>query len=144
MGYHKTIQDALKALLDAEFDSSTPILNGLSDLDMQVQTLASCIVIIRDDIQFEPNPHINPLTEVKDQPELWFWEIYVKGGGGEPNFSGRGAEVDEKLEAVRVALNAQRLTSDCGPMNLTNEEYVEPNGTGVVYVQRWVHTRLAE
>jgi hypothetical protein len=145
MGYHATIEDALKTLLDAAFNGTeTVILNGLAEVDMQVQTFASCVVIRRDGIEFEPNPHINPDTSVKDQPEQWYWEIFVKGGGGEPNFSGRGSHVDLKLEAIRVALNAQRLTSDCGPMNLVSEEYVNNIGTGVMYVQRWTHSRLAE
>lgn len=145
MGYHATIQTALKTLLETAFTGqSVPILNGLSVTDMQVQSFPTCIVITRDSIEYEPNPHINPLTSVKDQPEQWYWDIYVKGGGGQPNFSGRGAEVDETLETVREALNAQRLTTDCGPMNLVSEDYVEPNGTGVIYVQRWTHTRLAE
>jgi hypothetical protein len=145
MGYHADIEDALRELLETAFaGTNTPVLNGLAEVDMQVQTFASCILIRRDSVEFDPNPHINPDPLVKDQPEMWYWEIYVKGGGGEPNFSGRGTHVDLKLEAVRVALNAQRLDDNCGPMNLTSEEYVNNIGTGVMYVQRWTHTRLAE
>ena len=143
MGYHETTQSALVTLLDAALESNVPVLNGLAVTDAQVERYASAVMIVRESIDVDLHPEVNPSTSVADQPELWLWALYVKGGGGSARPSGKGAQVDLILESVRTALNAQRLTTDCGPLHLVSEEYEGPLGTGVLYVQRWRHTRLA-
>lgn len=142
MGYHKTVQDALEALLAAALPSTTPVVRGLSFADKDALNYASFVGVVREMIVYEPHPEINPDEEVEDQPEWWYWVLQVKGGAGEPTLGGRGAQVDELLETIKTALNAQRLTSDCGPMQLEEEVFDDEHGTGVIYTQRWRHGRL--
>ena len=54
-----------------------------------------------------------------------------------------GAEVDLYLELIKTALNAQRPTTDCGPLHLTSEDFEGRAGATVTYTQRWTHRRRA-
>jgi len=143
MGYHATIQAALVALLEAALPSTCEVVNGLVIDDAKAQRLAHFVAIIRESIDLERHAEINPNTAAETQLESWSWVLYVKGGGGAPDGAARGAEVDETLETVRTALNAQRLDSTCGPLNFESETFIEPHGTGVMYAMRWQHTRLS-
>lgn len=144
MGYHATVQAALYALLEAALPNDTPVINGLAADDIKAERYASCVVVVRESIEFEPVLEINPTEGAGTQVEEWSWALFVKGGGGKARGSGRAAEVDFTLETIRDALNAQRLTTECGPLSLEAEEYLEPVGTGVLYAQRWRHSRIAE
>jgi hypothetical protein len=142
MGYHKTVQDALETLLTNALGTTIPVLRGLGLMDKDALTYPAFVAVTRERILFDPHPEINPNTAVQDQPETWYWVLQVKGGGGEPTLGARGAQVDEILETIRTALNAQRLTSDCGPLQLEEEVFDDEHGTGVIYIQRWRHNRM--
>ena len=142
MGYHATIQAALVTLLEAALPSTCEVINGLTIDDAKAQSLAHFVAIIRESIDHELHEEINPSTAVKTQMQTWSWVLYVKGGGGGSDGSARAASVDVTLETIETALNAQRLTAKCGPLNLLSETFIEPHGAGVMYAMRWQHTRL--
>jgi hypothetical protein len=140
MGYHADIMTALKTLLETTV--SVEVIDGLTMTEAQATRLSTGVVVVRDAIHLTPHPEINPLTAVEDQPEEWWWSLYVIGGGGGSRSVTKAAHVDLLLEQIRTGLNAQRLTSDCGPLHLEVEEFIGHQGTGVMYLQRWRHTRL--
>ena len=143
MGYHAEVFEGIAKLLRAALPSSTPVLDALTTEELQVERYASSVVILRESIDYEPHPEINPSTSVKDQGEEWTWSLYVTGGGGGARPADRGQYVDDMLEAIRTALNARRPTTDCGPMHMIEESFETKIGAGVMYVQRWRHRRLA-
>lgn len=120
-----------------------PVLNGLADAELDEHRFSELVMIGRDSIRFEPHEEINPLVTADTQLEEWEWNLFIKGGGGGLDQAAKGAEVDELLETIRTALNAQRPTAQCGPMSILSEEYYEEHGAGVVYLQRWRHSRMA-
>ena len=143
MGYHATIQAALVTLLKAALPATCPVLNALAAEEAELQRFDYFVGVIRERIDLDPHAEINPDTAAHTQLEEWEWSLFVAGGAGEIDGAGKGAEVDLLLETIRTALNARRLTTDCGPMSLISEEYMEPHGNGVVYLQRWRHSRMA-
>lgn len=144
MGYHATVQAAIVTLLEAALPSGTPVLNGLAEADAEAHNFASFVLIARESITMEPHAEINPSTSADTQLEEWEWNLIVRGGGGASDEPGKGAQVDLILEKIRTALNAQRPTSDCGPLSILSEEYFEIEGQeGVTYLQRWRHSRMA-
>lgn len=144
MGFHADVYSGLVTLLEAALPDRVPVLNGLTTTDNDLERHASWVVVIRESIDYEPHPEINPATATLDQGAEWSWSIYIAGGGGNARPADKGAEVDLLLEAVQTALNAQRpVAADCGPLHLVSEDLEEMAGTQVVYVQRWRHRRLA-
>lgn len=143
MGFHANVFSGLVTLLEAALPDRVPVLNALSMQEQDYERYATCVVVLRESVDYEPHPEINPATATLDQGAEWVWAIYVKGGGGNARPADKGAEVDLLLEAVQTALNAQRPTTDCGPLHLVSEELEEQTGTQVAYVQRWRHRRLA-
>jgi len=141
MGYHATVQAELVALIVAGVPSSVPVLNGLAVSETEAERMAQFVFLVRDSIDFDPHQEINPDVNSTQQPEQWTWTIDVKGGGGAAGQTGRGAEVDLLLEAVRTGIGAQKMT-DCGPLHLVSEDYVGTSGSGVVYRQTWTHERF--
>jgi len=142
MGYHADVQAQLVSLIEAAVPTGVSVVQGLAMSEAETIRNAAFVAIVRDSIEVEPHAEINPSTSTSDQMERWRWLLYVKGGGGAANNPAKGAEVDLILEAVRTALNAQKLTAACGPLHLESEEYEGNSGTGVVYIQTWVHGRL--
>ena len=141
MGYHADVYDGIETLLVAALPKSIPVLNGLEVEEAQLARYAASVTILREGIDFEPHPEINPATATKDQGETWSWVLYVTGGGGGARPKDRADVVDEILETTQTALNAQRPTTDCGPMHLEAEDYEGRMGTAVMYSQRWRHAR---
>lgn len=144
MGYHATVQDALVTLLEAATPEGCDVINLIAVDEVDLQRLSCFVAVIRERIEMEYHEEINPSTSYDTQLEEWEWGLYVAGGGGAYNEAGKGAEVDLILEAIRTALNAQKLTTECGPLSILSEEYEGPHGTGVVYLQRWRHSRKAD
>jgi len=143
MSYHAEVYEGIVKLLRAAVPSSIPVLDALSVDEVQMERYASSIVMLRESIDYEPHPEINPHTATLDQGEEWSWALYITGGGGAPRPASRGQLVDELLETVRETLNARRPTTDCGPLHMVDETYEGKMGSGVMYVQRWRHRRLA-
>ena len=142
MGYHADVYKGLADLIIAAVPSTTPVFNALAVTELELDRHASSVCILRESIDYEPHPEIAPRTAVEDQVETWGWTLYVSGGGGASRPAGAGAEVDKFLEIIKTALNAQRPTTDCGPLHLVSEDLEDSNGTLVTYAQRWTHRRL--
>lgn len=142
MGYHAEVYDALATLIESATPTGTAVTSALDVTEAQLERFASAVVIVRESISLDPHPEINPSTSVEAQPEVWSWVLYVVGGGGGSRPHSRATHVDTMLETLRTALNAQRLTSDCGPLHLVSEDYEGRHGNGVMYAQRWTHARL--
>ena len=143
MGYHAKVYDGIADLLIAALPKSMPVFNALTVSEQQLDRHASSVVILRESVDYDPNPKINPSTETETQWETWEWALYITGGGGRSRPADSGGEVDLYLEKIRTALNAQRPTDDCGPMHLVSEDYEGRDNARVTYVQRWTHRRLA-
>ena len=143
MGYHASVYSGLVTLLEAALPDRVPVLNALSMSDTDFERTAAFVAVVREAIEYEPHPEINPATATLDQGAEWTWTLYIKGGAGAARPHDKGAEVDLLLEAVQTALNAQRPTTDCGPLHLVSEDFEQLAGTQVVYAQRWRHRRLA-
>lgn len=143
MGYHADVFNGIAALLRAALPTSTPVLDAISTNETEVAKYAQSVVVLRESIEYEPHPEINPDTAIADQGEEWSWALYLTSGGGAPRRADRAKYVDLLLETVRTTLNAQRPTTDCGPLHLVEETYEGEFGAGVLYVQRWRHRRLA-
>jgi hypothetical protein len=143
MGYHADVQAAIVALLEAALPEGVPVLNGLVEDEAARHSLNAFVLIGRDSIRMESHAEINPSTTADTQLEEWEWNLIVKGGGGAATEPDKGAEVDLILETIRTALNAQRPTTDCGPLSILSEEYYDVIGGGVAYLQRWRHSRMA-
>lgn len=143
MGYHANVLKGLADLIVAAVPSTVPVLEALSVDETQLERFARGVFILRESIAYEPHPEIRPDTSVKDQGETWTWTLYVLGGGGEQRPADKGSEIDLLLETIQTALNAQRPTSDCGPMHLVLEDFESKNGNTVMYSQQWTHRRLA-
>lgn len=143
MGYHADVYEGIVELLHGALPASVPILNAISVSELEFDRYASSVVVLRESIDYEPHPEINPDTSVRDQGEEWSWALYITGGGGGTRPTDRAEHVDLMLEKVRTALNARRPTSDCGPLHLVDEVYEGRSGNGVMYVQRWRHRRLS-
>lgn len=143
MGFHSDVYSGLVTLLEGAMPSRVPVLNALQVSDAEYEQTPAFVAVVRESIEYEPHPEINPNTSTVDQGAEWTWSLYVKGGAGNSRAHDRGAEVDLILEAVQTALNAQRPTSDCGPLHIISEDIEGMAGTSVVYVQRWRHRRLA-
>lgn len=141
MSYHADVYEGIAALLGATLPDSIPVFNALTVSEQELDRHASSVTILRESLDYEPHPEINPDTEVEDQAETWEWALYVTGGGGRSRPADSGAEVDRILEKIKTALNAQRPTTDCGPMHLVSEEYEGRDETRVTYAQRWTHRR---
>ena len=143
MGFHADVQSGIIALLEAALPSKIPVFDLLAVTERELIRTTSSVSLMRETIDYEPHPEINPDTSVLDQGAEWTWVLYVVGGAGNARPTDKGADVDLILEAVQTALNAQRPASDCGPMHLISEDFEEMAGTSVAYVQRWRHRRLA-
>lgn len=141
MGFHQDVQTGLALKLETAMPT-VPILNGLVTTEDEINRHAVCVLVVREVIEYDPHETINPTPTETQQPEEWRWSLEVKGGGGAELASKAGAEVDFLLEKIRTALAAQRLTTDCGPLNMVTEEYVGQSGRGVVYRQTWTHERF--
>jgi hypothetical protein len=142
MGYHADVYKGLADLVITAVPDDMPVLNVLTEEEVEFDRHNRSVCILRENIGFEPHPEINPQTAVADQPETWEWTLYVTGGAGKARAPDSGAEIDLYLELIRTALNAQRLTSDCGPLHLTSEDFEGRDGAKVTYTQRWTHRRL--
>ena len=142
MGYHADVYDGIADLLIAALPKAMPVFDALTVDEQQLDRHAQSVVILRESLDYEPNPLINPDTDVEQQWETWTWALYITGGGGRSRPAGSGAEVDLYLEKIRTALNAQRPTTECGPLHLVSEEYEGRDTARVTYVQRWTHRRL--
>ena len=143
MGFHADVQNGIIALLETALPDRIPVFRILSSEEMANDRTASHVQVLRESIDYEPHPEINPATATLDQGAEWTWALYIKGGAGNARPDDKGADVDLVLEAVQTALNAQRPTAECGPMHLISEDFEELAGTSVAYVQRWRHRRLA-
>lgn len=141
MGYHADVYKGLADLIIGAVPSDMPTLNMLTSSEVEFDRHARSVLILRESIDYEPHPEINPRTAVEDQAETWEWVLYITGGGGTARSTDGGAEVDLYLEMIKTALNAQRPTSDCGPMHLTSEDFEGRDGAKVTYTQRWTHRR---
>lgn len=141
MGYHADVYDGIESLLVTALPSSIPVFNALTVSEVELERFAECVCILRESVDYERHPEVNPSTSVKDQGETWSWALYVRGGGGASRSGDRGAAVDTTLEAIQTALNAQRPTTDCGPLHLVSEDFQDRDDTTVTYVQRWTHLR---
>ena len=142
MGYHADVYKGISDLLIAEMPRDFPVVNALRIDEIEFANMAMGVCILRESIDYEPHPEINPDTEVTDQAERWEWALYVKGGGGAARPTESGAVVDLYLETIQKALNAQRPTDDCGPLQLVSEDFEGRDGATVTYTQRWTHRRL--
>jgi hypothetical protein len=143
MGFHADVQNGIVALLEAALPDRIPVFNLLAVTEREFERTASSVSVMRETIDYEPHPEINPETATLDQGADWTWVLYIVGGAGKARHAAKGADVDLVLEAVQTALNAQRPTTDCGPLHLVSEDFEEQAGTSVAYVQRWRHRRLA-
>lgn len=143
MGYHEDVYKGLAKLLAGGLPAKFPILNVLTASEQELSRLGRGVHVVRETIDYEPHPEINPDVDIADQGEAWGWTLYVTGGGGRASATDSGAEVDLYLEDIKTALNAQRPTTDCGHLHLVSEEFEERTTTTVTYTQRWVHRRLA-
>jgi len=143
MGYHADVYTGLAELLAGGLPAKFPVLNVLTASEAELSNFSKGVCIVRESIDYEPHPSINPDVDTADQGEMWAWTLYITGGGGRARPAGSGAEVDRYLEQIRTALNAQRPTTDCGPMHLASEEFEGREGATVTYTQRWIHRRLA-
>ena len=143
MGYHDDVYKGLAKLLAGGLPAKFPILNVLTASEQDLDRHPRSVIVVREAIDYEPHPEINPDVDIADQGEAWAWTLYVTGGGGRARSADSGAEVDLYLESIQTALNAQRPTTDCGPLHLAGEEFEERTTTTVTYTQRWVHRRLA-
>jgi hypothetical protein len=141
MGYHADVYKGFADLIIEAVPSDMPTLNMLTASETEFDRHARSVLILRESIDYEPHPEINPRTAVEDQAETWEWVLYITGGGGTARSTDGGAEVDLYLEMIKTALNAQRPTSDCGPMHLTSEDFEGRDGAKVTYTQRWTHRR---
>ena len=143
MGYHADVYKGLADLIIAALPSDMPTFNALTVEEQELDRHARSVVILREGIDFDPPPEINPQTEVKSQGQAWDWTLYVTGGGGQARSAGRGDEVDLYLEQIQNALNAQRPTTECGPLQIVSEDIEGRSGATVTYSQRWTHRRRA-
>lgn len=143
MGFHANVFNGIVSLLRGALPQSVPVLDGLSVDEAQLERYASSVVMLRESIDYEPHPEINPNTSTLDQGAEWSWALYVTTGGGGARSADRGQYVDDLLETIQTALNARRPTTDCGPLHLVSEDFEGKNGSSVMYVQRWRHRRLA-
>lgn len=141
MGYHADVYKGLADLIIAALPSDMPTLNVLNVDEVEFDRHNRSVFILRENIGFEPPPEIAPQTAVKSQRQTWEWTLYVTGGGGKARSTDSGAEVDTYLEMLQDALNAQRPTSDCGPLHITDEDFEGRDGAKVTYIQRWIHRR---
>ena len=141
MGYHADVYKGLADLIIAALPSDMPTLNMLTAGELEFDRHARSVFILREAIDYDPNPEINPRTAVENQGEAWGWTLYVTGGGGTTRATDAGAEIDLYLEMIKTALNAQRPTSDCGPLHLESEDFEGRDGPKVTYTQRWTHRR---
>lgn len=141
MGYHADVYKGLADLIIAAVPEDMPTLNVLTDEEVEFDRHNRSVFILRENIGYDPHPEINPRTAVEDQPETWEWTLYVTGGAGTANPPSAGAEIDLYLEMIKTALNAQRLTSTCGPLHLVSEDFEGRDGPKVTYTQRWTHRR---
>jgi hypothetical protein len=142
MGYHADVYEGIADLLVAALPADIPVVNALRIDEIEFANMARAVCILRESVDFEPHPEINPNTSVVDQAETWDWALYVKGGGGSSRPSEAGSVIDLYLEKIQTTLNAQRPTDDCGPMQLVSEDFEGRDGATVTYVQRWTHRRL--
>lgn len=142
MGYHADVYTGIADLLIDALPATMPVFNALTVNEAELDRHATSVVILREGISYDRHPEVAPQTALADQPETWTWALYVTGGGGMARPADAGAEVDLYLEAIRTALNAQRPTTDCGPLHLESEDYEGRDGATVMYVQRWTHMRL--
>lgn len=142
MGYHADIYNALASLIDAAMPNPTTVTSALDMTEAKLEKFSRGVIIVRESITLDPHPEVNPSTSVEAQPEQWTWALYVIGGGGGSRPHDRATHVDALLETLRTALNAQRLTADCGPLHLVSEDYEGQHNNGVMYAQRWTHSRL--
>ena len=143
MGYHADVYKGLADLIIDVLPSDMPTFNALTVEEQELDRHARSVVILRENISLEKHPEINPRTAVEDQAETWEWTLYVTGGGGQARPADRGDEVDLYLELIKTALNAQRPTTDCGPLHLMAEDFEGRDGAAVTYTQRWTHRRRA-
>jgi len=141
MGYHADVYKGLADLIIAAVPSDMPTINMLTANELDFDRHARSVLILREAISYEPHPEIAPRTAVEDQAETWEWTLFVTGGGGTARPADGGAEIDLYLEKVKTALNAQRPTTDCGPLHLTSEDFEGRDGAKVTYTQRWTHRR---
>ena len=141
MGYHADVYKGLADLLIAALPSDMPTLNALTIDELEFDRHARSVFILRESIEYEPHPEINPRTAVENQGETWEWTLYISGGAGTVRPADSGAEIDLYLEMIKTALNAQRITDDCGPLHLESEDFEGRDGTKVTYTQRWTHRR---
>ena len=143
MGFHSDVRDGIVTHLD---DALKPyevsVIDALSITEAQAERFSVGVFIVRESIDYSPHPEVNPSTAAADQPEFWTWALYVIGGGGASRPSDRASHVDTLLETIRTALNAQRPTSDCGPLHLLSEDFEGRHSQGVMYSQRWTHLRM--
>lgn len=142
MGYHSDVYEGIVELLVAALPSSIPVFNALTVTEMELDRHPSSVCVLRESIDYEPHPEINPDTDVENQGETWDWALYVTGGGGRSRPADTGAEVDLYLEKIKTTLNAQRPTTSCGPLHLVAEDFEGRDGAASTYVQRWTHRRL--
>jgi len=145
MGYHKTLHDAIKALMTTALTVSealvAPIIDSLNEAEAQAERLAVFTVLVRDRIDLE----LSPVIGGGIQEETWTWKIYVTGGGGGARSYDKSTHVDTLLELLRTGLAQKKpVTPDCGPMQLISEEYLDYHGTAVTYVQTWTHGRASQ
>ena len=140
MGYHADVYDGLATLIEAALPGVV-VFNALAVTEADLDRHALSVCILRESIDYEPHPEIAPRTAVADQAEEWTWTLYVTGGGGRARPADKAAEVDLYLEDLKTALNAQRPTTDCGPLHLVNEDLEGETETTVTYAQRWTHRR---
>ena len=143
MGYHLDVYQGIADLLTAALPSNVPVFDALTVSEMELDRHAQSVCVLRESVDYERHPEINPDTDVAEQGETWNWALYVTGGAGASRPTGAGAYVDQYLETIKTALNAQRPTTECGPMHLTSEDFEGRDGAAVTYVQRWTHRRLA-
>ena len=143
MGYHADVYKGLADLIIDKMPDKFPVFNALTVSEQELDRHARSVCILRESIDYEPHPEINPRTAVADQVETWSWALYVTGGGGRSRPADSGAEVDLYLELIKTALNAQRPTDDCGPLHLVSEDFEGRAAATVTYTQRWTHRRLA-
>jgi len=143
MGYHDDVYSGIETLLVAAAPANVPVLNVLTASEAELDRHAQSIAVLRESIDYDPHPEIAPGTATKDQGEEWSWALYVTGGGGGARPVDRAAYVDTLLETCQTALNAQRPTTDCGPLHLVSEDYEGRDGNSVMCVQRWRHRRRA-
>lgn len=142
MGYHADVYSGIADLLAAALPNNVPVFDALTVSEMELDRNAQSVCILRESIDYERHPEVNPSTSLDDQAETWDWALYVKGGGGASRPAGSRAYVDTYLETIKSALNAQKPTADCGPLHVVSEDFEGRDGATVIYVQRWTHRRL--